>query len=150
MTGRAVMIGFLAFTAVFAVALWWFQTRAFYERTQQQTVAVAGETYAVSDWQGIDATSSPLKLRACFRLAPEAVAEIAGELPPYDGATPLVAPAWFDCFDAGALTRALAEGRATAWIAAAEDRPGADRVLAAYPDGRAYLWRQLTPEFAEQ
>jgi len=150
MSGRILVLLLLGFTVVFAVGLWWFQTRAFYEETEVEAVAVAGEPYPVTGWQGIDATSSPLKLRACFRLAPEAVAAIADRLQPYEDATPLVAPGWFDCFDAGALTRALEDGRATAWIAAAEDRPGADAVIAAYPDGRAYLWRQLTPEFAEQ
>jgi len=150
MNGRPLMIGFVAFVAIFSVALWWFQTRAFYTETDRQAVTVAGRTYPVTGWQGIDATSSPLKLRACFRLDPEAVARIADRLAPYPDATPLVAPGWFECFDAGALTRALEEGRATAWIAEAEEHEGADRVLAAYPDGRAYLWRQLTPEFAEQ
>ena len=45
MTGRTVMIGFLAFTILFGVALWWFQTRAFYEETEAQSVEIAGEVF---------------------------------------------------------------------------------------------------------
>ena len=150
MTGRAFVVAFLGFTVVFAVGLWWFQTRAYYDPIEQSAVEVAGRSYPVSDWQGIDAATSPLKLRACFRLAPERVAAIAERLAPYESATPLVAPGWFECFDAGALTRALEAGRATAYLAEREEFEGANRILAVYPDGRGYMWRQLTPEFAEQ
>lgn len=149
MTGRALMIGLLAFTALFGVALWWFQTRAFYEEIEAGTVTVQGASYPVSEWQGIDAATSPLKLRACFRLGAEARAAIA-RLEPYDEATPLTAPGWFDCFDAATLTTDIRAGRATPYLAAEEEFDGANRILALYDDGRAFMWRQLTPEFANQ
>ena len=144
MTGRTVMIGFLAFTVVFGVALWWFQTRAFYEETEAQSVEIAGERYAVSDWQGIDAPTSPLKLRACFTL------DAVPDAPEATDPTPLVAPAWFECFDAGMITRALESGEATAYLAEEEEFQGANRLVARFSDGRAFMWRQLTPEFADQ
>ncbi|MEO1470591.1 MAG: DUF6446 family protein [Pseudomonadota bacterium] len=144
MSGRKLMIALLAFTAVFAVALWYAQFYAFYDEIEADRVAIGGTDYAVEGFRGIDATTSPLKLRACFRLA-----EVP-DAPVHVDPTPLVAPGWFDCFDAEALTRALDAGEATAYLAGPKERPGADRVVARFPDGRAFMWRQLTPEFADQ
>lgn len=137
MSGRVLMIGLLLFAAAFGVALWWFQTRAFYERVEGLTVLpVQGVDLAVTDYQGIDASSSPLKLRACFRQDwPQSSASDTE-------ATPLIAPGWFDCFDAGQLTEDLAAGKAQA-LRIAENQPrGFDTYVARYPDGRGYLWRQ--------
>lgn len=136
------MIGLLAFTAIFGVALWYTQFYAFYEETERVRVTIAGESYAVTGWQGIDASSSPLKLRACFRLAE------APDAPPAENPTPLVAPPWFECFDAAAIGRALEDGRATAYLAAREEADGVHRVVARFPDGRAYMWRQLDERYA--
>ncbi|MEM1344674.1 MAG: DUF6446 family protein [Pseudomonadota bacterium] len=142
--GRILMIAMLVFIVVFTGGLWYTQFYAFYEETEAERVEIAGRAYAVSEWQGIDAPTSPLKLRACFRLTETPEAPAAPE------PTPLVPPPWFDCFDAEALSRDLAAGRALAYLAEAEEFDGADRVIARYPDGRAYMWRQLTEEFARQ
>ncbi|GMG81262.1 DUF6446 family protein [Paralimibaculum aggregatum] len=144
MTGRTLMLGMLIFAAIFAAGLYYMQVYAFYEEIEADAVEVAGTRYPVTGWQGIDASTSPLKLRACFRMA------AAPEAPVAETPVPLVAPGWFDCFDAEAIARALDAGEATAYLAAAEDRPGADRILVRFPDGRAFMWRQLTPEFANQ
>ena len=93
----------------------------------------------VAGYDGIDAASSPLKLRGCFRIDPAAVAAPT----PAPQATPLVAPFWFRCFDAGRLTADLAAGAASAYDIAPDPPPGFDLMLAIYPDGRGYLWRQL-------
>lgn len=147
MNGRHLVLGFLAFVAVFAVALVWFQEFAFYERQPAvATLPVAGRQVPVSDYQGIDAVSSPLKLRGCLRIDPAAVAG----LDPAPDATPLNPPSWFRCFDSGALTADLAAGAATAYAIGRDDPPGFDRMLAVYPDGRAYLWRQLGAAYADQ
>ncbi len=143
-SGRGLAIGLVGFTAVFAVGLWYAQLYAFYEETAREAITIAGESYPVADWQGIDATSSPLKLRACFRL------ETAPEAPLAEDPTPLVAPPWFDCFDAEAIGRALEEGRAVAYLAEAEDGEGVDRIVARLPDGRAFMWRQLAERYARQ
>ncbi len=140
MSGRILIIGFLAFTVVFGAALWWFQTRAYYEEISADSVEIAGQSYPVSDWRGIDAPTSPLKLRACFRLAD------APDAPVAEDAAPLVAPGWFDCFDAEALARALEASEATAYIAARDEFGAANRIVARYPDGRAFMWRQLKPK----
>jgi hypothetical protein len=141
--GRAVLVGMGLALVVFAAALWWFQTRAWYEEvTGVETATVAGREVPVTGWRGIDAVSSPIKLRACFRIDPGALADA----PMAEAPTPLTAPGWFDCFDAGALTEALAAGEARAVLAATGEFEGTERVIAVYPDGRAYMWRQLTPE----
>ena len=99
----------------------------------------------IADYQGIDAASSPLKLRGCFRADPAAF----GAAEPAPAAEPLVAPFWFRCFDARALHRDLAAGAATAY-ALENDRPaGFDLMVALYPDGRGYLWRQLNHRYAD-
>jgi hypothetical protein len=140
MRGRTLILAFAAFAAVFAAVLVWTQFFAFYHR-ETATPLLAG--LPVADYRGIDATSSPLKLRGCFTLDPAATAE----LPPAPEATPLVAPFWFRCFDAGQLTEDLASGAASARLLARDEPPGFDAVLAVYPDGRGYLWRQLNDRF---
>ena len=99
----------------------------------------------VADYDGIDAASSPLKLRGCFRIDPAAVAALA----PAADATPLTAPFWFRCFYARALTRDLAAGDAQAYRIEQNAPDGFDLMLAVYPDGRGYLWRQLNLKFRD-
>jgi Family of unknown function (DUF6446) len=146
MTGRRLLIGMGVALVIFAAVLWWFQTRAFYDDLiGVETVEVAGRAVPVSDWQGIDAGSSPIKLRACFRVDAQALALA----PEAEEATPLIAPGWFDCFDAGALTEALESGEARAVRADEGEFADTERLIAVYPDGRAYMWRQLTPKAAQ-
>ncbi len=138
--GRALLVGMGVALVIFAAALWWFQTRAFYEELPAQAaVDVAGRAVPISDFRGIDAPSSPIKLRACFRVAPGALAEA----PTAEAPVPLVAPGWFDCFDAGRLTADLEAGEARAVVAAEREFTDTERLIAVYPDGRAYMWRQL-------
>lgn len=150
MSGRLVTGGLLAFCAVFGAALWYFQVHAFYERTDGLTeIDVAGETRPVGDYRGIAARSSPIKLRACFTVDwPHAPPDAAGDRR-RGAATPLTAPHWFDCFDAGRIARDLQSGAATALLAG-RDEGGADRYIARYPDGRAFMWRQLNEKYADR
>lgn len=137
MNGRIIAGGLVLFSLIFGAALWWFQTRGFYEPVEGVTeITVAGVPVAVTDYRGIDATSSPLKLRSCFTAAP-----LTG--PEAPEASPLIAPGWFDCFDAGAITDDLTDGEATAILAEFNTPYGFDRMIAAYPDGRAFEWRQI-------
>ena len=99
----------------------------------------------VADLQGIDASSAPNRWRACFRLTaplPAAAEAFAKPEPSY-------APGWFDCFDADQIGADLESGAAKAYLSQPEIRPDVDRVIAVYPDGRAYGWHQIndkTPE----
>ena len=140
MSGRRLVVGFLVFLALFVAALSWFQLFAFYQR--QNDVAaldIAGAAVPVAGYQGIDSTASPLKLRGCLRLDPAAVAGLT----PAPEATPLTPPFWFRCFDTGQLTRDLAAGAARAYAIGRDTPPSFALMLAVYPDGRGYLWRQL-------
>ena len=146
MSGRTLMAGLLVTLAIFGVALWWFQTRAFYTEFTTDTITVAGAEIPVTGFQGIDANTSPIKLRACMTVNPEDFTNA----PPAPNAVPLVAQSWFDCFNAKMLSRALDAGEAEAFLAASEEFDGTERIIAVYPDGRAFMWRQLTDEFASQ
>lgn len=146
MNGRRLVGGFLVFLAIFAAALVYAQFFAFYERQRGVgALRIEGETVPIADYDGIDATSSPLKLRGCFRIDPAAVAALAPAAKP----TPLNPPFWFRCFDAGAIAADLASGAARAYAIGAGEPEGFDTMIAVYPDGRGYLWRQLAPEFAD-
>ena len=147
MNGRRLVVGFLVFLGIFAAALIYAQFFAFYERQHGVgALIIGGETVPVADYDGIDATSSPLKLRGCFRVDPAAVAG----LEPAADATPLNPPFWFRCFDAGALEADLASGAAKAYAIGPGQPEGFDTMIAVYPDGRGYLWRQLDAAFRDQ
>lgn len=134
------MIGLLAFSVLFGIALWYYQNVAWYEEVTGLTeVSAYGDAFPVTDYRGIDADTSPLKLRACFTVdwdywPSDEFARIA---------EPLTAPSWFDCFDARLITDDLRAGRATAILAAEGEPYGFDRYIAQYEDGRAYMWRQI-------
>ena len=67
---------------------------------------------------------------------------------PAADATPLTPPFWFRCFDTGRLSADLASGAAHAYALGRESPAGFDLMLAVYPDGRGYLWRQLGRGYA--
>lgn len=146
MKGRHLLIGGAVFLAVFMAALWYTQFYAFYfELPEAPSVTVADRTVPVQDFRGIDADTSPIKLRTCMTLDPEAL----DGLPPAEDPDPLVAPGWFECFDARAIGKALEAGAAKAYLAASGEFHGTVRMIAVFEDGRAFMWRQLSPEFAK-
>ncbi|MEM8791252.1 MAG: DUF6446 family protein [Pseudomonadota bacterium] len=147
MSGRLVMGGLILFSALFGAALWYFQVYAFYvEENGLTSISAAGEDLTVTDYRGIAASSSPLKLRACFQTAWTAEGK---EIDPGDP-VPLTAPHWFECFDAERISRDLQAGKATSIRAARNEPDGVDRYIALYPDGQAFMWRQLNEKFADQ
>ncbi|RLL72980.1 DUF6446 family protein [Paenirhodobacter hankyongi] len=103
------------------------------------------EPILAEDFQGIDADSSPLRYRGCFR-TPMSLALLTETFTVYDKATPLTAPGWFSCFDAARIGADIETGRAVAFLSEHDIHPGVDRVVAIYPDGRAYAWQQLNDE----
>jgi hypothetical protein len=146
-SGRWLVVAILGVTAIFAGAQWWFQTRAYYapiEAAEMVVTTLTGEVIplAPQGFEGIDAETSPLRFRACFTLDAAGLAA-AGRGAAYEAPTPLVAPGWFECFDAAAIGAALEAGEARAVLSAREISDGVDRVLALFPDGRAYGWHQL-------
>jgi hypothetical protein len=138
--------------AVFAgVGVWYAQEYGFYDQLDPAgvTITVMANGQAVplqaGDLEAIDASSSPIRWRGCFRVdqpLPEGAE-------PFANPTPLVGPNWFSCFDAGQIGADLQSGVAKAYLSQPEIRPDVDRVIAVYPDGRAYGWHQFndkTPE----
>ncbi|HQU67297.1 MAG TPA: DUF6446 family protein [Albidovulum sp.] len=99
------------------------------------------EPMLADKFEGIDADSSPLRFRGCFQ-TPMSLAMLSETYVIYPGPTPLNAPSWFTCFDSGRLTEDLATGKAVAFLSEKNISPGVDRVVAVYPDGRAFAWQQ--------
>jgi len=145
--GRFLVILLLASAALGGAGMWYLQVYGYYDTLPAQDSL--GLTYAGEDaprdvpvtaFQGIDAISSPIRFRACFTVSDPATA-----FAPYENATPLNAPDWFDCFDADAIGTALEDGTAQAVTAQANIIYGIDRVAAIFPDGRAFAWHQINP-----
>jgi hypothetical protein len=156
-SGKLFVIMLIGFAAAFGGALWYFQTYAWYEPVAADDAALvltplgeaAPEPMLAEEVRAIDAATSPLKFRACFR-TPMSLAMLTETYRVYERATPLTAPGWFDCFDARRLTEDLESGAAIAFLGAEEASGGADLVIAVYDDGRAYAWRQLNARYADQ
>lgn len=145
MNGKWLVIGLVGTAALAGAAMYWLQVYAFYDRLPATTVLrLTSETgpqpLSLAEFEGIDATSSPLRFRACARLAD--MTEIAHAVAAKD-ADPLIAPSWFPCFDAAQIGGDLKRGAAKAFISEREIHLGVDRVIAVYPDGQAFAWHQL-------
>lgn len=110
----------------------------------QMVSLVSGQPEPVlyDDFRAIDATSSPIRYRACFTTT-MSTAMLTETYVLYDKAEPLTAPDWFDCFDAGALGAALEEGTALAFLGQKDVQYGIDRIVAVGDDGRGYVWHQI-------
>ena len=149
MNGKPFVIAIVLSALLAGVAIYYLQIYAYYHeiaadspeaRVTLTTAEGDVQQIAVTDFRGIDSDSSPIRYRACFRLT---VTPDATTHRPYDGAEPLIAPGWFDCFDAEEIGEALAAGQATAWMGEENHRYGIDRVVAVLPDGRAFAWQQI-------
>ena len=154
--GKLIAGGIVLIGAVAGISMYWLQEYAYYAPVQfvpAQEILLTPiesgvpEPILVENIQGIDADSSPLRFRACFT-TPLTQAMLTETYIAYKGAVPLNAPSWFDCFDAAEIGRALEEGTALAFLAQAQIAPQIDRVVAVFPDGRAYAWHQIAPETA--
>lgn len=149
--GGIVLIGVAA-----GISMYWLQEYAYYEPAQfvpSQEILLTPiesglpEPILVQTIQGIESASVPMKFRACFT-TPMTQAMLTETYVAYSGAVPLTAPSWFDCFDANAIGEALEEGTALAFLSQSQIAPQIDRVVAVFPDGRAYAWHQIAPDTA--
>jgi len=144
--GKYLVIGLVGSAIVAGAAMYYLQLYAFYDRLPDTTVLRVTETggdlrpLSLREFEGIDATSSPLRFRACVELVD--LNELSSATPATKP-VPLTAPSWFPCFDAGALAGALQRGEAVAYLSEHEIARGVDRVIAVFPDGRAFAWHQL-------
>lgn len=158
MNGKYIVASILLSALLAGAAIYYLQVYAFYQAVAATSPAAvihlvpdsggAPDTMLTSDFRGIDADSSPLRFRACF-LTPMTQALLGEKYQVYPNPTPLIAPHWFSCFDAGQLDADLAAGKAVAFLSDQNLHPGVDRVVAVYADGRAFAWQQLN-ESADQ
>lgn len=145
--GKWVVVALLLSAALAGVGLWYAQTRAWYAPVEEAAMALSapdGTPIALdlTAFEGIDAPTSPLRYRACFTVAGDTAPLIDAAMT-YDTPEPLVAPGWFDCYDAETIALALADGQATAVLGERNIATGVDRVIALFSDGRGYAWHQL-------
>ena len=130
----------LVAAAAMGIGLWYSTEKAYYvEITDVEEVMAYGDAFPVKNYRGIDADTSPLKMRACFN--------VDWDYYPTDEfkdiATPLIAPKSFDCFDSKKIGADLQAGNASA-ILSDENKPyGFNTFIAQYPDGNAFMWRQV-------
>jgi len=147
--GKLLTIVIVASALIAGAAMYYLQVYGFYrELSPQSPEAAISLTLADGTQQplaplalaAIDADSSPIRFRACFRVETPVSPETHR---PYAKAEPLVAPGWFDCFDARTIGEDLTAGRATAYLGNENYHYGIDRIVAVYPDGRAFAWHQI-------
>ncbi len=146
---RFIIAGMLVIAAIAGGALYYLQVYAFYDEVQAEAQDVAltslttgqPEPIAFDNFQGIDAGSSPLRYRACFDSV-LSQATLNEQYVIVENAEPRVAPGWFDCFDADQIGADLS-GEAIAFLGTENIEYGIDRIVAVYPDGRAYAWHQI-------
>ena len=153
MNGKIAAGAIVISAALAGVAIWYLQIYAYYEPvsfTPGQEITLTTiesgqpEPILAEGISGIDADSSPLRFRACFT-TPLTQAMLSETYVAYDGAVPLVAPGWFDCFNAVEIGTAVERGEALAFLSQSNIAADIDRVVAVFPDGRAYAWHQLNP-----
>ena len=141
MQGKYIASAILIIALIISVSMWWMIDRFHYETLEAKTdLIIDGEKYSVSNFQGIDAESSPLKLRACFTVEWDFELQDAAL---QQEATPLIAPSWFECFDAERLDNDIRAGVAAVRRAQHNEPFGFSTYIAYYQNGRGYLWRQI-------
>ena len=147
MNGKRFILLFLCSVVIFTVTLFYFQNYAYYDPIDiRKNILLGKKRFEISYYQGIDSESSGLKLRECFVI--DVVDDI--KLPKYEKPTPLTAPFWFKCFNAERITKDLEDGKASAFLFQKEEFDGIDNVIAIYPDGRSYRWRQLNTKYMKE
>ncbi len=132
-------------------AMYYLQVYGFYEEVPVMgegdvvVTTVVGEVpepIIYKEFQAIDANSSPVRYRACFETVMSTVM-MSETYVLYDDPVPLVAPGWFNCFDAAEIGAALEEGTALAFMGTENVVYGIDRVVAVTDDGRGFVWHQI-------
>ncbi|SIN82925.1 DUF6446 family protein [Vannielia litorea] len=147
--------GFIVVSAlVVGAAIYYLQEYFYYapvelasgEAAVEMTTLAGGAPEAIiaDGFEGTDATSSPIRYRACFTTS-MSLAMLSETYAPYEAAVPLTGPGWFDCYDAEEIGAALQAGRALAFTGQANIEYGIDRVVAIGEDGRGWVWHQINP-----
>ena len=146
---RLAIVGILMLAVIAGALLYYQQVYAYYTEVQAEaadvrlTSVVTGEAEPIlfDGFQAIDADSSPIRYRACFT-TPLSLAMLTETYVIRDDAEPRTAPGWFDCFDADRIGADL-QTEAVAFLGVENIHYGIDRIVAVYPDGRAFAWHQI-------
>ncbi len=146
-SGQLLAIGIVVATGLFGAGVWYSQTRAWYVQLEVPDIVAMrfdGETepLLVTEFEAIDAETSPLRYRACFR-TDLSLAMLTETYLPYEDAAPLTAPGWFSCFDAEAIGAEIEAGTMLAFLSRSNEPYGFDRIIAISETGRGYAWPQL-------
>ena len=151
MMGRIAIVGIVMFALLAGGLLYYLQVYAYYTELAPEDV---GDVQLVALYSGepepimfdnvraIDSNSAPIRFRACFDTS-HSQAFLTEMYVVYEEAEPLVAPTWFDCFDAEEIGTALERGEAIAFLSVENISYGVDRVISVMPDGRAHAWHQI-------
>jgi hypothetical protein len=147
---RIAIVGIIMSALIAGAALYYLQVYAYYVEVGAEdaqielTSVVTGEAEPIifDSFDAIDSDSSPIRYRACFTTV-LSQAMLTETYVIHDDAEPRVAPGWFDCFDAEQIGADLETGNAIAFLGTEHIHYGIDRIVAVYPDGRAYAWHQI-------
>ena len=156
MSGKIIGVFIMASALIAGIAMYFLQVYGFYDEIaegdyQVELTSVATgelEIILADNVRAIDATSSPLRFRACFTTT-HSQAMLTESFVVYKNPVPLTGPGWFDCFDATEVGETLENELAIAYLAQADIHDGIDRVIAIFDDGRGFAWHQLNEKYAE-
>jgi len=159
MTAGKIFAGAIVISAIVAgAALYYLQVYAYYDEVSADAPngeimltsleSSQPETILYKGFQGIDASSSPLRFRACFTTQ-HSQAMLSETYVTIEGAVPLNGPVWFECYNAQEIGAALETGGAIAFLGQKDIHDGVDRVIAVFPDGRGFAWHQLNDKYKE-
>ena len=148
--GKLVVGVILGAALIAGAALYYLQVYGFYDDVPDTGGGIVltprgaetPEVISYTDFRAIDANSSPIRFRACFR-TPETPAALSPRFETIPGKDPRNAPFWFDCFDAEAIAAELEAGSATTFLGQKNIAYGVDRIVAITADGRGYVWHDL-------
>ena len=143
---------------VAGAAVYYLQVYAYYDTVGADTPAAEisltlldtdqPEPILIDNFEGIDADSSPLRFRACFTTS-QSQAMLTETYQTFEDAIPLTGPNWFSCYDATEIGEALETGEAIAFLSERNILDGVDRIIAVFPDGRAFAWHQLNEKYQD-
>jgi len=148
---KMVLAAMVLFAFAMGGLLYYLQIYAYYDEVSAETAGDVKltsihtgqpEVIAYDNFEGIDSTTSPIRFRACFTTS-ASFGMLTETYETYDAAEPLVAPGWFNCFDAEEIGEALETGEALAFLGEENITYGIDRIVAVMPDGRGFVWHQI-------
>jgi len=149
MNGKLLGGSIVGLSLIAGAALYYLQVYHFYEDVSEDVAQIeltlldgTPEAIRAEAIQAIDATSSPIRYRACFN-TPEGIGMLTETYVVYSDAVPLTAPGWFDCFNAEQIGNALADGDAVAFLGVENIVYGIDRIVVIDFEGRGYAWHQI-------